>query len=72
VCPAIVIDASGCSFGEQIWWVSLRIGAMLMLAPVIGTHVAATRPLDRRIAFHRAFAPLLPKCGAGLSGFVVR
>ena len=27
---------------ERIWWVALRVGAMLMLAPMIGTKMIST------------------------------
>jgi len=67
---AIVIDASGLfTLGEQIWWVSLRIGAMLMLAPVIGTHMLPPRVrLIVALALSTALAPLLPSA-APASGF---
>jgi flagellar biosynthetic protein FliR len=59
---AILIDASKL-FGvlERTWWVALRIGAMLMLAPMIGTTMLPKRVrLILALALSFALAPMLP------------
>ncbi len=46
---------------ERIWWVALRVGAMLMLAPMIGTKMIPARVrLILALAISASLAPLLP------------
>jgi flagellar biosynthetic protein FliR len=59
---SIVLDG-GQVFGylERIWWVALRVGAMLMLAPMIGTKMIPARVrLILALAISAALAPMLP------------
>jgi flagellar biosynthetic protein FliR len=58
----IVLDASGLfTVGVHIWWIALRIGAMLMLAPVLGPGMLPARiRLIVALALAIAVAPLLP------------
>jgi flagellar biosynthetic protein FliR len=59
---SIVLDG-GQVFGylERVWWVALRVGAMLMLAPMIGTKMIPGRVrLILALAVSAALAPLLP------------
>ena len=59
---AIVVDATDL-FGvvERVWWVALRVGAMLMLAPMVGTRMLPMRVrLILTLALSVTLAPLLP------------
>ncbi|HEX6832659.1 MAG TPA: flagellar biosynthetic protein FliR [Rudaea sp.] len=58
---AIVVDA-GELFGvvERVWWVALRVGAMMMLAPMVGTRMLPMRVrLIVTLALSVALAPLV-------------
>lgn len=69
---AIVVDGGALlAAGERVLWVSLRIGAMLMTAPMIGTRMLPARVrLILALALAGALAPLLPAPAAG--GFDAR
>ncbi len=59
---AIVVDATQLfAVLGRVWWVALRIGAMLMLAPMIGTSMLPARVrLILALALSAAIAPLVP------------
>lgn len=59
---AIVVDAIDLlGVVERIWWAALRIGSMVMLAPMIGTRMLPMRVrLILTLALSVSLAPLLP------------
>jgi len=59
---AILVDASKVfEILERTWWIALRIGTMLMLAPMIGTNMLPKRiRLVLALALSFTLAPLLP------------
>ncbi len=63
---SVIIDGAHLlALGQQVWWVALRLGAMLMVAPMIGTYAVPMRiRVLLALTLSTALAPLFPAAPA--------